>query len=571
MANISLFSQLSGREIAAVAEALQRINTVINTTWDIQSVLRHIVCDAVAVFAAQDASVVLYDFQSNEAELLTSYGKPEGLQTLRYSLVGSFAGWVAEHQRPLRVFRVTPEEWPETWRAGALLGEVPRHISSLLVPLWIQGNVEGCVEVVWRPHHHITDQEEALLEAVATQAAIAITNARLYQEKEQALQKTTLAAEALRVGEERYRALTENTHDLICEINHEGQFTYLSPNYPDKLGFLPEELLGRFYFEFLHPDDLSSVRQAFANGQSKMTFRLAHKDAEWRWIESARKDYQTREGQWRGVFVFRDITDRKKTEEERLQLQERDFQNQKLQSLGRLAGGVAHEFNNLLTPILGFTELSLSDLPETSETHQSLQEVLKAGKRAKALVQQILVFSRFQPQEPQAVAVHTIVEKTLPLLRSLLPPTIVLRYTNMSATSLVKADQDQLQQVLMHLSMNARDAMMDKGGRLEIFLVERMIDEALVRQYPNLTPGLHVQLTVCDSGCGIPTTVIPRIFDPFFTTKSVKDGRGLGLSIVHGIVTGHGGAITVDSIPGGGSTFTVYLPLIAGCAEHIAV
>ncbi|MGE0681257.1 MAG: ATP-binding protein [Candidatus Binatia bacterium] len=570
MANIFSFSQLSGHEIAAVAEALQRINTVINATWDVQSVLRHIVRETVAIFSAQDASVILYDFQCNEAELLTSYGKPEGLQTLRYSLAGSFAGWVAERQRPLRVFRVTPEEWPETWRVSELLGEVPIHISSLLVPLWIRGKVEGCVEVAWRPHHHITDQEEAFLEAVATQAAIAITNARLYQEKEQALRKVTLTAEALRVGEERYRALAENTHDLICELDREGRYTYLSPNYPDALGFTPEGLLGRSCFEFLHPEDLSSVRQAFAEGQSKMTFRLAHKNAEWRWIESARKDYRMRDGQRRSVFVFRDITDRKKIEEEQLHLQERDFQNKKLQSLGRLAGGVAHEFNNLLTPILGFTELSLSDVSETSETHQNLQEVLKAGKRAKALVQQILVFSRLQPQERQAVAVHAIAEKTLPLLHSLLPTTIELRYTNTSVTSLVKADQDQLQQVLMHLSMNAKDAMMDKGGVLEIFLTESMIDEALVQRYPNLTAGLHVQLTVRDSGGGIPAIVLPRIFDPFFTTKSVGDGSGLGLSIVHGIVTGHGGVITVDSVPGDGSTFTVYLPLVADHAEHIA-
>lgn len=570
MANILSVSQLSPHEIAAVAEALQRINTVINATWDTPSVLRHVVREAVAILSAQDASVILYDFQNKEAELLTSYGKPEALQTLRYPLAGSFAGWVAEHQRPLRVFRITPEEWPETWRAAELLGEAPTHISSLLVPLWIQGKIEGCVEVVWKPHHHITDQEEALLEAVTTQAAIAITNARLYQEKEQALRKTELTAEALRVGEQRYRALAENTQDLICEVDREGRYTYLSPNYLDALGFTPEELLGRSCFEFLHPEDLSSVRQAFAEGKSKMTFRAAHKSGAWRWIESAGKDYRTQDGQWRGVIVSRDITDRKKAEEERLQLQEKDFQNQKLQSLGRLAGGVAHEFNNLLTPILGFTELSLSDLPEACETQKNLQEVLKAGKRAKALVQQILVFSRLQSRGRRAVSMPTVVEETLPLLRSLLPTSIELRYTNRNATSLVMADQDQLQQVLMHLSINAKDAMIDKGGVLEIILADSMIDEALVQCYPSLTPGLHVQLTVRDSGGGIPAPALPRIFDPFFTTKSVGDGRGLGLSIVHGIVTGHGGAITVDSIPGDSSTFTVYLPRIADHAGHVA-
>lgn len=299
----------------SVASVLQRINLVISTTLDLQEVLRRIVGEIVNILRAQSASVIFYDQQTQEAELMTTYGQGATLGSVRYPLAGSLAGWVATHQRPLRVFRVTPEEWPGSWQLGRRLGELPDGVSVLLAPLIIQGNVIGCVETVWKPHHASTDYEEELLQAIAVQAAIAITNARLYQEKEQALQEVHRTAEALRLSEARYRALAENVYDLMCELDQEGRYIYVSPNYPEVIGYTPEELLGQVAFALIHPEDLSRVLLAFSQPAGQVAFRFLHKNGEWRWFESAGKEYRTATGETHGLIISRDITARKRAED----------------------------------------------------------------------------------------------------------------------------------------------------------------------------------------------------------------------------------------------------------------
>jgi PAS domain S-box-containing protein len=299
----------------SAASVLQRINLVINTTLDLQEVLRRIVNEIVVLLRAQSASVILYDRQTGEAELMTTYGQGSALGSLRYPLAGSLAGWVAAHQQPLRVFRLTPEEWPGSWQLAVRLGEPPDQVSVLMVPLCVQGSLIGCLETVWKPCHTIVDQEELLLQAISVQAAIAITNARLYQEKEQALQETQHAAEALRASEARYRALAENTYDLICELDQEGRYIYVSPNYRDVVGYTPEELLGQVAFDLIHPDDLARVLLEFGKSSGQIAFRFLHKEGEWRWFESTGKEYCSPLGEIRGVIVSRDITARKHAEE----------------------------------------------------------------------------------------------------------------------------------------------------------------------------------------------------------------------------------------------------------------
>lgn len=301
--------------IEAASGSLQRINLAINTTLDLQEVLRRIVSEIVALFNAYSASVIFYNLQEGEAELTTTYGQGATLGSFQYPLEGSLAGWVARQKRSLRVSRVTPKDWPVSWQLGERLGEPPANISVLMAPLWVQGAVVGCLETVWKPHHNITDYEEALLEAVAVQAAIAITNARLYQEKEQALQEAQRQTEALRVSEERYRALAENTYDLLCEIDGEGRFIYLSPNYQEVTGFAPDDLLKHQVFEFIHPDDLPAVLAVFGDPTARVAFRSRYKSGEWRWLESAGKLFYTKEGNPRAVIVSRDITDRKRMED----------------------------------------------------------------------------------------------------------------------------------------------------------------------------------------------------------------------------------------------------------------
>ena len=259
------------------------------------------------------------------------------------------------------------------------------------------------------------------------------------------------------------------------------------------------------------------------------------------------------------VVVFRDIS-----ESVRLEAQLR--QAQKLEALGTLAGGIAHDFNNILAAILGYTELVQGEIAMTSPLWLLLQRVLTAGLRAKALVQQILAFSHRTVAERTPVSLASVLRETLPFLRAVLPATIVMEEHLTPASSLVLADVTQLHQIVMNLGVNAEYAMRDTGGLLAVRLDAVEVDAALAATHLALRAGPYVRLTVRDSGAGIPPDVVARMYDPFFTTKEVGQGTGLGLSVVHGIVENHDGAILVESTLGQGTTFTIYLPRLAGQA-----
>ncbi|MCK5508327.1 MAG: PAS domain S-box protein, partial [Desulfobacterales bacterium] len=264
--------------------------------------------------------------------------------------------------------------------------------------------------------------------------------------------------------------------------------------------------------------------------------------------------------------IVRDITKRKRAEEERKKLEDRLSQTQKMEAIGVLAGGIAHDFNNILTPVLGFTELALFDVPAGSKTHKNLNEVLNAGQRAKNLVKQILTFSR-QSEEKQREPIRTslIIKEVLKLLQAVIPSTIEIRQNIAPDTHVVNADPTKIHQILMNLCSNAGHAM-PEGGVLEISLVNVDLDEKICAELEDLTAGSYIRLTVKDTGCGMDKKTLTRIFDPFFTTKAPGEGTGLGLSVVHGIVKSHGGNIVVQSKPGIGTTFHIYLPV----AELIA-
>jgi CheY-like chemotaxis protein len=232
-----------------------------------------------------------------------------------------------------------------------------------------------------------------------------------------------------------------------------------------------------------------------------------------------------------------------------------------MESIGTLAGGIAHDFNNILSAIMGYTELALDDIERDSQLYTNLQEVFRAGKRAKDLVQQILAFSRQSEQGRKPVQVKHIINEALKLLRSSLPTTIEVR-RDIRSDALAMADPTQIHQILMNLCTNADHAMREKGGVLEVKLEDVELDADFTAAHPNIKPGAYINLTVSDTGHGIPPGVLERIFDPFFTTKEIGEGTGMGLSVVHGIVGSYGGAITAYSEPGQGSTFKVYLPII---------
>ncbi len=260
------------------------------------------------------------------------------------------------------------------------------------------------------------------------------------------------------------------------------------------------------------------------------------------------------------LTITRDLTERKRAEEEKTRLKAQLQQSQKMEAIGTLAGGIAHDFNNILTAILGYTELAISDLPQGSDTRDNLDEVVNASIRAKDLVNQILAFSRQTETQFFQVQIHLIVREALKLLRASLPSTIIL-IENIMAFGKVLADPTQIHQIIMNLCTNASHAMSEDGGELSVSLLQVKAPEEL--SVPKrLPPGPYLKLTVSDTGCGMTPDVIERIFEPYFTTKGIDKGTGLGLAVIHGIVESHGGLISVESTPGKGTGFHIYLPEI---------
>ena len=235
-------------------------------------------------------------------------------------------------------------------------------------------------------------------------------------------------------------------------------------------------------------------------------------------------------------------------------------QIQKMAALGTLAGGIAHDFNNILAAILGFTELSLFEVPHGSRTWHNMRAVLTAGKRARDLIQQILAFSRQHVSTQHPVQLHAVIKELMTWLRATLPSTIDMRQHINPRTRLVRADPTQIQQILLNLCANAEYAMRDRGGTLDIRLENVDIQADFIAAHPELQPGPHVRLSVQDTGYGVPPELFERIFDPFFTTKKVGEGTGMGLAVVRDIVASHRGAIVVHSTPRSGTTFEIYFP-----------
>jgi PAS domain S-box-containing protein len=373
----------------------------------------------------------------------------------------------------------------------------------------------------------------------------------------------------IRDSEERNRRLVEALPDAII-FRSGGLITYANPAAVKLFrANRMEELIGKRYLELVHPDD-----------RAESTERV-RKNMEENWIAPPREhrlialDGQVVEVVSTGVpvkirggtqtfGVFRDITEQKKSHQEKEKLEAQLQQAQKMEALGTLAGGIAHDFNNILSVIIGSSELlELKEVVEDS-SRQTLDNVLQASQRAKELVRQILAFSRHAKQEKILLNFKSIIKETLEFLRASLPSSIQIRQYLDPAAGTIMADPTQMQQILMNLCTNAGHAMEKDGGVMQINLANVTLNAEDVRFYPDLEPGGYVRLTVSDTGHGMEPSVIQRIFEPYFTTKELGKGTGLGLAVVHGIVKAHNGMIKVDSEVGKGTTFNVFLPRAEG-------
>jgi PAS domain S-box-containing protein len=261
------------------------------------------------------------------------------------------------------------------------------------------------------------------------------------------------------------------------------------------------------------------------------------------------------------IRIATDITRLKQLEANNQSIQAHLQQSQKMEAIGTLAGGIAHDFNNILTAVMGYTEIALMEVADGAPVKRNLEQVLQAGTRARELVRQILTFSRQTEHELKPVQLSLIIQEALNLMRASLPSTITI-VPRLNSGSSVLADPTQIHQVLINLCTNAAHAMSDRVGMLTVSLDDVEPDRAFMSRHPELTPGVYQRLSVQDSGHGIDPAVRERIFEPFFTTKEREEGTGMGLSVVLGIVRSHKGIITVDSVPGKGSTFDIYLPVV---------
>ena len=264
-------------------------------------------------------------------------------------------------------------------------------------------------------------------------------------------------------------------------------------------------------------------------------------------------------GSLSGQVLAAIIAERDDALERRVMLEEQLRHSQKMEAVGRLAGGIAHDFNNLLTAIIGYTEIVLTSLDPTDERRADAEEIARAAMRAADLTKQMLAFSRRQVLQPKIIDLNTALGKVEPMLRRVIGEDIVMTVTGKAATPHVRVDPGQVEQVVMNLVVNARDAM-PQGGRLTVETTDAVLDEAAVADQPDVKPGPYVMLSVTDSGVGMPPEVRARIFEPYFTTKDVGKGTGLGLSTAYGIVRQSDGHITVSSELGLGTTFRIYLP-----------
>lgn len=360
--------------------------------------------------------------------------------------------------------------------------------------------------------------------------------------------------EALRRSDERFRALIENANDLVAILDADGSMRYLSPALHRVLGYRPEEWEGQNAFQYIHPEDVPEVVAALQKGivhedtGLPMCFRMLHKDGSWRIIEATDTNLLENEAV-RGIVInARDMTDRKRLEDQLLQ-------SQKMEAIGRLAGGIAHDFNNLLTAINGLSQLALTRLDSSEPVYRDVDGIREAGTRAAALTRQLLAFSRRQILEPRIIDLNLVVSDISRMIRRVIGEDGELVTHLKDDLGYVKADLSQIEQVILNLAVNSRDAM-PRGGRLTI---ETSNEE--VRNAAGMEPGRYVLLRIGDTGCGMDPETLARIFEPFFTTKSEGKGTGLGLSTVYGIVKQSGGHITAESQPGQGSVFSTYLPI----------
>jgi PAS domain S-box-containing protein len=377
----------------------------------------------------------------------------------------------------------------------------------------------------------------------------------------------------LRDSEQRYRLISENASDVIWTSDLSFRRTYISPSVKQVRGYTSEEALAQKPEEYIAPDSLAHLRAVLAEelaveGQPEadpsrsrtLEVEMVHKDGSSVWVEMTASFLRDREQRPVGILgISRNITERKRMEREKVRLEEELRHSQKMEAVGRLAGGIAHDFNNILTAISGYAEMVQAGLGDGDPLQGDVDEIGKAAERAAMLTNQLLAFSRKQPMKPRVLQLQEVIAHSEKMLRRIIGEDIEMSIVHEDALWAIESDPGQIDQILVNLAVNSRDAMRS-GGTLTIATQNVTVPGQV--HVPGASSGDYVMMSVSDTGCGMDEATRKHIFEPFFTTKPTGEGTGLGLSTVYGLIRQNGGFVHVDSEPDRGTRFDVLLPRV---------
>jgi PAS domain S-box-containing protein len=424
------------------------------------------------------------------------------------------------------------------------------HYAALAVPLSVKGQIIGVLAIADSVIRPFAEAEVGLLQTFADQAALALENARLFEDA--------------RAARDFLQSIAENSVDGIVTTDGHGQITYVSPGAEEIFGYARNEVLGRpiaNLYRFGVAEARVIMHRLHAEGRIR-NYETAIRAKDGRWVDVSASISLLRDagGAIVGTLgIMQDISERKKLEQNLRQAQ-------KMEAVGRLAGGIAHDFNNLLTVITGRSALLLQRLSLGDPVRRDIELFQRTGERAAGLTRQLLAFSRRQMLQPRVLDLNAVVMSLSTMLRRLIGEDIDLMTVLGPSLGPIRADPGQLEQVIVNLVLNARDSM-PQGGQLTIQTANADIDENHGRQMLGVSSGAYTTLSVTDTGIGMDAETRSHIFEPFFTTKAPGEGTGLGLATVYGIIEQSGGEISVMSEPGRGTTFTIYLPRVDQLTE----
>jgi len=566
--------------------AIKELAEIVSKTLDIDDILNTLMEEAMDVSQAQVGSVYIVESDKKRFRVIASRGLKSGLKKNSYIHINkSLAQLVVSDKKPLLVQDIATDS--RTKKPNDPQYGPPSFLS---MPILVRDDLIAILNLSHKKTQQVFDSnDEHIVSILIGEIGFALENAQLHSQaveqkkdlQERAAALATIkdqlqreiiehkqAEKALQGSDEKYRAILETIEEGYFEVDLAGNLTFLNDSLCKILGYPHHKLLGMNNRRYTAPETAKKIyhdfNQVYRTGNiARITnYEIIRKDGMKRVVEMSASLMSNDQSQPIGFHgIVRDISERLQAEKEKKKLESQLQQSQKMEAIGTLAGGIAHDFNNILSVIIGYTELAIGNLPEDSPARSNMNKLLKAGDRAKDLVKQILTFSRHNEQEQKPILIHPIIKETLKLLRSTLPTTIEIRQ-NISSKSTILADPTQIHQVIMNLCTNAYHAMNEKGGVLEVSLVDIELDSEFTAKHLNTYPGSYLRLTVSDTGNGIEEKDRERIFEPYFTTKGQTGGTGMGLAVVHGIVKSHSGIITVYSKPGKGSTFNVFLPRI---------